>query len=240
MQKILTFKKKEMSITIGITDCSKYQNYHNWVAAESGVNIIKLSHQQGNATDVGKCAGVILTGGEDVHPKYYGREDYLPYCEVDEARDAFEWQVLELTEKHKLPLLGICRGLQIANVFYGGTLIPHLPSFGKFDHAESARGDRYHSIHVDRDSRLMSFVGALKGEVNSAHHQAADRIAPGFVATALSPDGVVEAIERESEKEGPFLQLVQWHPERMKDLTSVFSQRIKLAFLEGCRPNLVR
>ncbi len=224
-----------MSIVIGITDCSKYQNYHKWIAAESGVEVIQLSHQQGNASAVEKCNGIVLTGGEDVHPSYYGREDYLPYCEVNEERDAFEWKVLELVEKHKRPLLGICRGLQIANVFYGGTLIPHLPSFGKFDHAEGERGDRYHDIYVDCNSRLMTFLNVLTGEVNSAHHQAADRIAPGFVANALSPDGVVEGIEREAGKEGAFLQLVQWHPERMKDPGSAFSGQLKLVFLEQCR-----
>jgi putative glutamine amidotransferase len=227
--------KMSTMIKIGITDCSKYQNYHNWIAAEPDVEIIKLSYRDNNAADAAKCDGVILSGGEDVHPSRYGREDYIPYCEFDEKRDEFEWRVLEFVDKHQLPLLGICRGLQVANVYYGGTLIPHIPAFGRFDHANHGGVDRYHSVLVDINSQLKGIVGAESGEINSAHHQAADRIAPGFVANALSPDGVVEGLEREVGKEGPFLQLVQWHPERMKNLESVFSKNIKRSFIEACR-----
>lgn len=223
-------------ITIGITDCSKYPNYHKWIESEPGVEIIKLSHQEDNVDAIGKCDGIILTGGEDIHPKYYDRIDYLPFCEVDEQRDAFEWKVLERNEKTRLPMLGICRGLQVANVFYGGTLIPHIPAFGKFDHAATVSADRYHTVQVDPGSRLKQIVGATSGEINSAHHQGADRIAPGFVTNALSADGIVEGIERETGKEGPYLQLVQWHPERMKDLSSAFSRNLKMSFLDACRP----
>lgn len=226
-----TMKEK---VIIGITDCSKYQNYHRWIEAEPGVEIIKLSHHDNNADATGKCDGIILTGGEDVHPKYYGRNDYLPFCEVDEQRDAFEWKVLDRATKAGLPVLGICRGLQVANIFYGGTLIPHIPAFGKFDHARRADNDRYHDVQVDPGSRLRHIVGAVSGEVNSAHHQSADRIAPGLVANALSPDGVVEGLEREAGKDGAYLQLVQWHPERMKDLNSAFSKNLKISFIEAC------
>lgn len=224
------------TITIGITDCSKYDNYHKWIEAEPGVRIIRLSYKENNADEVSKCDGIILSGGEDIHPRYYKREDYLPYCEFDEKRDEFEWKVLEYLEKYKRPLLGICRGLQVANVFYGGTLIPHLPAFAKFDHSSTKGVDRYHTVQVDPNSRLSAIVGAPStGVINSAHHQAADRIAPGLVANALSQDGVVEGIERITGADGPYLQLVQWHPERMKDPESTFSRNIRQSFLDSCR-----
>ena len=219
--------------TIGITDCSRYENYQRWIALEKGVRVIKLSHVDNNFDDIRKCDGIVLSGGEDVHPRLYDKVDYMPRCqEVDEKRDEFEWKVLEYTEKNKLPLLGICRGLQIANVYFGGTLLPHIPDYGKFDHSRAGSSDRYHLIQVDPNSELRKMVDAVSGEINSAHHQAADRIGNGLVANALSPDGVVEGLERQNMNEGAFLLLVQWHPERMTDQQSVFSKKIKAKFLE--------
>lgn len=222
-------------VTIGITDCSKYENYHKWIEEEPRVQVIRLSHHEQNIDDIKKCDGIILSGGEDVHPGYYNKPEYVELCqEIDEQRDAFEWKVLEYTDKNKIPLLGICRGLQMANVFYGGTLLPHIPAFGKFDHSRTGTSDRYHTVQIDPNSQLNMIVGASSGVINSAHHQGADRLGRGLVANALSADGVVEGMERE-DPDLPFLQLVQWHPERMKDLDSAFSLNIKLKFLDACK-----
>jgi len=226
--------KKE--VTIGITDCSKYENYRRWLAGEEGVTVLKLSQHEDNLDDIGRCHGIVLSGGEDVHPRFYKKDEYLELChEIDERRDEFEWRVLEYTEKAKLPLLGICRGLQIANVFFGGTLIPHIPAFGKFDHSMTGSSDRYHPVNVDPNSQLGKIVGTSSGETNSAHHQSADRIGSGLVTNALSADGIVEGLEWEDTGSRPFLQLVQWHPERMLDLQSAFSRKIKEEFLASCR-----
>ena len=222
------------NITIGITDCSKYNNYESWIKGE-GVDVVKLSPHDNNLRDLEKCDGIILSGGEDVHPRFYNKDEYIELChEIDEKRDEFEWRVLEYTEKNKLPLLGICRGLQMANVFFGGTLIPHIPAFGKFDHSKTVSADLYHEVRVDPNSQLSDIVGTLSGEINSAHHQGADRIGKGLVVNALSADGVVEGMERENPDNKPFFQLVQWHPERMKDQESGFSKKIKQRFLDGC------
>jgi putative glutamine amidotransferase len=226
--------KKE--VTIGITDCGKFENYRRWLSGEDGVTVVKLSHHDDNFDDITKCNGIVLSGGEDVHPRFYKRDEYLELChEIDEKRDEFEWRVLEYIEKSKLPLLGICRGLQVANVFYGGTLIPHIPAFGKFDHSMTGSSDRYHSVNVDPNSQLGEIVGTTSGETNSAHHQSADRIGRGLVANALSADGIVEGMERQDANAQPFLQLVQWHPERMTNLDSVFSKNLKRKFLAACR-----
>lgn len=226
--------KKE--ITIGITDCGKYESYHRWIAGEKGVRVIKLSHHANNFDDISKCNGILLTGGEDVHPRLYNKTEYIGRCdEVDEKRDEFEWKVLEYSEKSQIPLLGICRGLQMANVYFGGTLLPHIPDYGKFDHAKSGSADKYHTVQVDPNSELKKIVEASSGEINSAHHQGADRIGKGLVANALSPDGIVEGLERQNMKDRAFLLLVQWHPERMKDQGSAFSKNIKAKFLEAVR-----
>jgi putative glutamine amidotransferase len=221
-------------ITIGITDCSKYANYQRWIEG-SGIEVVRLSQHENNLEALKGCHGVILSGGEDVHPRYYNKPEYVELChEIDEERDEFEWKVLEFTEQNKLPVLGICRGLQVANVFFGGTLLPHIPAFGKFDHSKTGDTDRYHTVQVDPNSQLSRIVNATSGEINSAHHQGADRLGKGLVANALSPDGIVEGMERES-KEAVFLQLVQWHPERMNDQESPFSRNIRQTFIEACR-----
>jgi len=223
------------TITIGITDCSKYENYRKWIDGDPRVSVVKLSHHENNLPDISKCDGVVLTGGEDVHPRFYNKMEYFTRCdEVDEKRDEFEWKVLEYTENHRIPVLGICRGLQMANVFFGGTLLPHIPDYGKSDHARSSGFDRYHSVTVEPNSQLNEILNASSGEVNSAHHQGADMIGRGLVVNALSPDGVIEGLEREN-RNGPFLVLVQWHPERMKNQESVFSKNIKEKFLQAVR-----
>lgn len=224
------------NITIGITDCGKYDNYRNWIEQEPGTTVIRLSHHSKNIGDIEHCDGILLTGGEDVHPRFYNKTEYLELChEVDESRDEFELKVLTHTEKRQLPLLGICRGLQVANVFFGGTLLPHIPAFGKFDHSRSEISDRYHIVQVDPNSLMQRVVGVSSGEINSAHHQSADRVANKLVANSLSPDGVVEGLELLNKDGHNFLLLVQWHPERMRDLASPFSQKVKTSFLDAVR-----
>jgi putative glutamine amidotransferase len=125
----------------------------------------------------------------------------------------------------------------MANVYFGGTLIPDIPSFGKFNHSKFPEKDRRHTIQVDPYSELKKIVGSETGEVNSAHHQSTDRVGNGLVTNAISPDGIVEGMEREDKEGKPFLLLVQWHPERMTDQENPYSQRIKESFLEAVRAN---
>src|SRR6185503_2911017 len=102
---------------------------------------------------------------------------------------------------------GICRGLQMANVYFGGTLVPDIPAFGKFNHSRYPEKDRYHIIQVDKESDLCRIAGSQTGEINSAHHQSAELVAKGFVTNAISPDGIIEGIERLDKKDKPWLQL---------------------------------
>lgn len=225
-------------IIIGVTDCSKYDIYANWVAQDAGIEAIKLSHDENNFSDLEKCDGILLTGGEDVHTRFYNKPEYQKYCypdDVNEKRDAFEFKVLEFSQKKSIPLLGICRGLQVANVFFGGTLIPDIPSFGKFNHSKKAGKDLYHPVDVDINSVFYQIVNSENGEVNSAHHQSAELVAPDLVSNAISKDGVIEGLEWKKPEGKPFMLLVQWHPERMINQQSAFTKNIREHFINAVK-----
>jgi putative glutamine amidotransferase len=129
-------------------------------------------------------------------------------------------------------VLGICRGLQVANVFYGGTLIPDLPSWGKEGHSKNEDGtDSYHRIRLTGSS-LIPGSSVSEYEVNSNHHQAIENTADNLAITAFSLDGVAEAAER-NERGSAYLKLVQWHPERMKNQDSMLSRGLLSDFIKA-------
>jgi putative glutamine amidotransferase len=162
-------------------------------------------------------AGILLTGGNDIHPGLYGRHEDLSYCrEVDTRRDELEILIIELAFKMNIPLLGICRGQQILNVARKGTLYADIPSFFGTGIIHSNEEDVYHPVTINRNSELFRLTGKADNTVNSAHHQAVKSLATGFMASAHSPDGLIEAIETDSTVYHPFCLAVQWHPERME------------------------
>ena len=227
-----------MSITIGITDCGeKHTIYEKWILNQSeDINIIKLGYRHNNLDEIRLCDGVLLTGGEDVHPRFYNKPDNLPLCNpdfMDEQRDEFEWNVCDYIFTHQLPTLGICRGLQFVNVFLGGTLIADIPTIGKNNHSKYYEGkDRYHQIEVSPDSILADIVGATKGEINSAHHQSVDSPATLLKVNSLSEDGIVEGLEWKTPNNHS-LTLVQWHPERIEDVQNPFNFCIREVFIKA-------
>ncbi len=228
-------------ITIGITDCGKWGNYAKWFREIPNVEVLKLTYKenlptgrQGNFSEIEKCDGIVLSGGEDVHPKFYNKPEYISILNPEEIkieRDEFELNVIEKTLKLKKPLLGICRGLQVANVFFGGTLIPDIPRAGKPSHSKIAGYDKRHLVNIFDDSALKNFIGESRGEINSAHHQSADVIASDLKVVACSDDGIIEGLEWKNPAKKSFLLLVQWHPERMKDTESSFAKNIRDKFV---------
>jgi len=157
------------------------------------------------------AAGLVLTGGEDVDPACYGAVPHPRLGETDPGRDAMELALIAGARQRGLPILAICRGIQILNVALGGTLYQDLPSErpGPIDHANEAS---CHGVDVAPDSRLFRTIGIRRGSVNSRHHQAVRDLAPGLVATAWADDGVIEAAEPAAQRE-PWMLAVQWHPE---------------------------
>jgi putative glutamine amidotransferase len=158
--------------------------------------------------------GLVLTGGEDVAPDRYGAAPHPRLGDVDRDRDAAELALITEARKRRLPILAICRGIQILNVALGGTLYQDLDSErpGPVPHT----GDQsHHAVRVEAGSLLARTLGTRSATVNSRHHQAIRDLAPGLRAVAWAEDGVIEAAEP-ADTGLPWMLAVQWHPE---DLT---------------------
>lgn len=163
--------------------------------------------------------GLILTGGADIAPERYGHDNTASETEVQ--RDEIEFALLDGAIAGEIPVLGICRGLQLVNVHAGGTLHQDVPEHARFD---LEPGARVHDIFFETESRLgLMYRGAAS--VNSLHHQTVDEVGQGLLVTARSMDGTVEAVEME----GADVIAVQWHPEMLDEPEPVFDWLVKRA-----------
>ena len=188
------------------------------------------------------CSGLLVTGGEDVQPEYYGKAGEKHLCtEMDPCRDTLEIALIKKAIKLKMPVLGICRGEQILNVSLGGSLIVDIPAhfeqLPRIYHVTHQCEDYlkcFHPVHIFPNTLLRSIAGQDTGFVNTNHHQAADRLAPGLICNAKSNDGLIEGIEWEVYEEKPFLIGVQWHPERM-DTSNALSGKLLKEFISSSR-----
>ena len=187
------------------------------------------------ARSLDRVDAVLLTGGLDVDPARYGEPPHAT-TEVDAARDRFEIPLSQEAVGRDMPVFAICRGVQVLNVAAGGTLVQDIPSAVTSDltHAIDVPKDRIaHAVRVTPGTRLAAALGpsaALDAcAVNSRHHQAVGIVAPSFVVSAVSPDGVVEAIERPA---STFCVGVQWHPEnfwRTGEFAGLFEEFVATA-----------
>jgi putative glutamine amidotransferase len=181
---------------------------------------------------VARLDGLVLSGGEDVHPARYGAEPGPHATKHDADRDAFEAALVGAAVESGLPILAICRGVQILNVALGGTLIDHLDTSDGFDHSstDESRTVKRHGIVIEPGCMLAA---ALEGEVsdgnsarvNSYHHQAIDRPGDGLSVVARADDGTIEAVEDPHRR----ILGLQWHPEMHAGVDPVFTWFIKQA-----------
>jgi putative glutamine amidotransferase len=190
-------------------------NYAEQVAAAGGVPVL-LPPLPGVAAAVDRLDGLLLTGGGDIDPDRYGAQLHPRTSRVNAPRDAAELEVLDAAMAAGLPVLGVCRGMQLVNVARGGTLCQHLPDDGGHTPVPGTFGS--HPVRVAPGTRLAGILGANGDgvDVPTAHHQAIDRLGDGLVATAWAEDGVIEAVER-TDTGGSFFVAVQWHPEAGAD-----------------------
>jgi putative glutamine amidotransferase len=170
---------------------------------------------------INQADGILLPGGNDVNPMLYGEKRKSQTQSPDDKRDMFELNLIDKAMDKKLPILGICRGLQLLNVKLGGSLYQDIQEEMKGSirhdwHEENSkplsRASLVHQLSLDQNSRLHNLIGKDTIEVNSLHHQGIKNLGKNLTATAHSPDGLVEAIEM---ADYPYLVGVQWHPEEL-------------------------
>ena len=201
----------------GIDKRRLYVNgYFSEIATKVGFVLFPVCSQNGIEKIAEMCDGLIIAGRDrDINPKYYGEEPQkgLIYPE-DNYEDELDFRLIELFERQKKPIFGICSGLQSLNIYFGGTLKQHID-----EHTSKEKLVR-HLVKINRDSFLYSLYGQ-ENNVNSIHHQAINKLAEGFKVTAVAEDGTIEAIEREK-----FIG-VQWHPE-VDDEYNIFKKFVEM------------
>jgi putative glutamine amidotransferase len=176
-------------------------------------------------------SGLVLTGGEDVNPARYGAAPHPELGDVHDGRDAFETALVHAARARGLPTLAICRGVQILNVAFGGSLIQDIPSERPDAIAhdgEWARTARVHGVDVTSGSRLAGALGSERPTVNSMHHQAIGIVAPPLVAVAHAPDRIVEGVEWPDDDW--WMVGVQWHPEELSASPEPWDRSLFAAF----------
>lgn len=220
---------------IGITpdlvqNCEKYtyaafpwyalrKNYTDAIIAAGGVPLL-LPYQTDTINQLMELVdGVVIPGGdEDIHPKFYEPEYAEDVVISNEERDNFEILVLKKALEKDIPILGICRGMQLLNIIFKGTLIKHIPDYIEtvINHEQPPpKNIVSHSTNIEANTRLAVMTkGKLQAMVNSAHHQAVKQVGNDLIISAKAEDGIIEAIESTKHK---FVIGVQWHPEYLKD-----------------------
>jgi putative glutamine amidotransferase len=198
-------------------------DYVEGVAEAGGVPVVLPPVAGARAAEalLGGMDGLLLSGGSDLHPGYYGEEPLPELGVTVPERDAFEMALLEHALRRQIPILGICRGMQVLNVALGGTLYQDLPS--QMDHMvllghrqETPKWQPTHEVEVDGGSKVAEILGTDELKVNSYHHQAIKELASGLVTVAYASDGVIEAVES-GDLSKRWLIGVQWHAEAMRD-----------------------
>ena len=196
--------------------------------AGAGMRWVELIDPEQAVQDALTCDGLLLPGGGDMDPKFYGQAR-IPACgEPNLLRDAAEPLLLRAFLAADKPVLGICRGIQVMNAVLGGDLYQDIKPFEHLPHND--HWAKVHTVTVRRGTLLSRILGQDTVLVNSQHHQAVDRVAPGFTLAALSEDGIVEAIEKPDAR---FCLGVQWHPEWLSDADPAM-QGLFDAFVNAC------
>lgn len=218
----------------------KHQNYVNWLKGTDDIEIVKLSAEDKNLDTLNNCDALVLSGGIDIDPSItHGSTDYPNRPErFQPERDLFEKALYEQAIENNIPVLGICRGMQLVNVLEGGTLIEDLGTRND-RHKKEGTIDKAHRVEINNSTLLHEIVITGNGEINSAHHQAIDQLGPALQSNSIADDGTIEGLEWKEKTGRPFLLCVQWHPERMFQFPgSPLSVNIRNRFIEEIRKTI--
>lgn len=225
---------------IGITTSGKSELGHFYlpglyvdaVRLAGGMPILLPPGEHHQAYILELVDGLIFSGGGDLNPATYNGSLHPTIYKIEPERDAFELTLARLGLNSDVPILGICRGLEVLVVASGGSLVSHIPDeFGKVvAHRMDQSTPAEHSVQIISGSRLATMIGATEATVVSWHHQATRTVPPGWNITAHAPDGVIEALEH---KHHPWAIALQWHPEL--SINDPLQQRILRAFVTAAQ-----
>ena len=226
---------------IALSKCfgsDNYTLYSKWIKYfDKNINTIDCNSVNPELIPsiLSECSGLILTGGSDVNPALYGMPEELSRCYTNLDRDDLDFLLISNALSLKLPILAICRGMQILNVFLGGNLIVDIASDtdSKLEHRAIEGQDSEHLLFMDKNSVFTKIIGESEGIVNSLHHQAVNFIGNGLKATAVSSDRIIEAVESDNRLFSQFILGIQYHPERM-DFSNIFSKNLAKKYIEIC------
>ena len=221
---------------IGVTRCSRMDDYVSSIE-RAGARVRVLETGESPRKVLQEIDGLLLTGGGDIDPVFYGEDRHPSVEDAEPGRDEFEIDLARRALTAALPLLAICRGAQVLNVAAGGSLVQDIPSgvATGVAHTVQAPPDAHaHDVQVAAGSRLERALGAAidpnqSCRVNSRHHQSVARLGTGLIASATASDGVIEAIEK---PDAPFCLGVQWHPENFwqtGEFTALFDSFVVVA-----------
>ena len=229
-----------MSVTVAIpqmgTDLFRKYMKSKYVKslerAGAKVRWIELDDTKKAIEEALSCDGLLLPGGADIEPALYGREREEKCGKPNELRDKNEFEIFNAFVKTEKPVLGICRGFQVINVACGGTLYQDIAEIKKCSHSDFLkRAKSIHKVTVNENTQLFRIFEKQEVGVNSLHHQAVEQIGDNLVVSAISEDGLVEAIELINH---PFCVAVQWHPEHMSK-NNPLQQKIFNEFVKACK-----
>ncbi len=208
------------------------EDYSRSILQAGGVPIVLPVHNDYDVVfqQVSLVDGILLSGGQDIQPLLYQQQPHAKLGLVCPQRDVFEYHVIKAALEQNKPIFGICRGLQILNVYFGGTLLQDNAIKGDVQqHVQAGNPDlTMHSVKVAKGSFIELALKKETIDVNTFHHQSIDKIADELAIVALSPDGIVEAIQHKSKQ----IYAVQWHPEMLsrqnEDAQKIFDYFIKV------------
>jgi len=230
-------REKPLKIAISYTyGPDSANNYIKWLKrANPAIGYVVMYNLSPDSVDYWfeQCSALLLTGGEDVYPKWHGKEADTTRCgEFDHYRDTLEFKLIKEAIEREMPILGVCRGMQILNVALGGSLYIDIPTDINTMVAHRCQDWKncYHHVNLLPDNLLGKISGASEGKVTTNHHQSLDRVAAPFRVFAVADDGIIESVGYIDTLQ-PFLLGVQWHPERM-DTLSPLSMPIIKRFVE--------
>lgn len=210
-----------------------------YVTALAGAGLVPLIVPPLSDADVdallGAVRGLVLSGGEDVAPEVYGAADAGSHP-AHRLRDGTELALVRRAHELRVPTLAICRGIQVANIAFGGTLVQDIPSqqpsAANHDQFERRR-ERVHDVQLEMDSAIGRVMRASSIAVNSSHHQSLDRIASGMRVVGRAPDGIVEAAEWTADDW--WMLGVQWHPEELVETKEEWDRNLFASFAEAVK-----